>query len=310
MIEVNDLSKVYGRRRSPAINELSFNVNDGEILGFAGLNGAGKTTTINCISGVLLPSKGNIAVDGSDIVREKAKASKNLGWVSEFPTFEQNVKPVQLLDYFAGFYNIPKRESQHRIEDILRAVGLESVSDRKIRTFSQGMKKRFGLATSMISDPQNYLLDEILNGLDPEGVHYVKRQMLDFKKAGKSVLLSTHILRVLEDIADRIVIIHDGRVKEIVSREKFRNLGKPNIRLKPNRIDKRLLEILESYGKPVEENDQVSIVGVTNAEKTAQEISAAVVKAGYTLSYLSAEGSSLEEYFLELMEGSREAGSV
>lgn len=84
------------------------------------------------------------------------------------------------------------------------SVGLERALDRKLRTFPQGMKKRFGLATAMISDPQNYLLDEILNGLDPEGVSYVRKQFLDFKKAGKSILLSTHILGILEDIASML----------------------------------------------------------------------------------------------------------
>ena len=310
MIEINDLSKLYGRHGVPAVDHISFTIRDGEILGFAGLNGAGKTTTINCLSGVLLPSAGKILVDGLDIVGDKARASRNIGWVSEFPTFEQNVKPVQLLGYFGGFYGLSKQELNSRIREILASVGLERVMDKKLRTFSQGMKKRFGLASAMISDPQNYLLDEILNGLDPEGVSYVRKQVLEYKKAGKSVLLSTHILGVLEDIADRVVIIHRGKIREVLSREKFKRLGKPIVRLKPNLIDNNLISILESFGRPVADGGHVNILEVADAEKVAQEVSAAVVKAGYTISYLNAEGASLEQYFLEITEGSLEPSAV
>jgi len=303
LIDVNGFSKFYGRGKVRAVDNVSFKINKGEILGFAGLNGAGKTTTINCISGVLLPSQGHILVDGMDIVSDKPKASRNLGWVSEFPTFEQNVKPIKLLDYFAGFYDIPGQESHQRILNILKAVGLEDAVDRKLSTFSQGMKKRFGLATAMISDPQNYLLDEILNGLDPEGVSYVKEMVLEFKKEGKSILLSTHILGVLEDVADRIAIIHRGKIRQIIPREQFNNLGKPVINLKPNLIDNSLISILESFGTPVKNGDHVIITGVMSAETLAQEISVAVVKAGYTISHLSVDGASLEQYFLELTGG-------
>ena len=302
MIEVDGLSKQYGRRNAPAVDNVSFTINDGEILGFAGLNGAGKTTTINCMSGVLLPSGGNVVVNGMDIVKNKAKASMNIGWVSEFPTFEQNVRPDRLLSYYAGFYGITGHDSEKRIREILASVGLEKVIGRKIRTYSQGMKKRFALATAMISDPLNYLLDEILNGLDPEGVNYVRKQVLSLKKEGKSILLSTHILGVLEDIADRIVIIHRGRIMEVVSRERLKDLGKPSIRLKPNKVDNGLLSVLESFGNPVVDGAYVDILGVSDAEPVAQELSAAVIKAGYKLSYINAEGASLEQYFLELTE--------
>ena len=300
LIEVLGLSKIYGRRKLPAVEDVSFTIKEGEILGFAGLNGAGKTTTINCMSGVLLPSRGHILVDGMDIVKDKPKASRNIGWVSEFPTFEQNVKPTELLRYFAGFYKLSNHESDQRITDVLISVGLDGAVDKRLRDFSQGMKKRFGLASAMISDPQNYLLDEILNGLDPKGVHYVKSMALEFKKTGKSVLLSTHILGILEDISDRIAIIHQGRLKDVISRENFRKLGKPVINLKPNVIDETLIKLLEPYGTPVVNGDLISITDVLGSENIAQEMNSAVVKAGYTISYLSVDGSSLEQYFLEL----------
>ena len=300
MIDIENFSKVYGHRKFTAVENMSFKVNDGEILGFAGLNGAGKTTTINCISGVMLPSKGDILVDGLDIVKNKSKASRNIGWVSESPTFEQNVRPVELLSYFSGFYKFTSSESHKRIMEVLCLVGLDNAVDKKLRDFSQGMKKRFAFASAMISDPQNYLLDEMLNGLDPEGVHFVKNKLMDLKKEGKSILLSTHILGVLEDIADRIVVIHGGRIKEIIPRQKFKSLGKPVINLKPNVIDSALVKILETFGKPVINGDYVSITEVTDSKNVAQEINTTVIKAGYSVSHISTDGSSLEQYFLEL----------
>ncbi len=300
MIELEEVSKFYGRNKTPAVEGLSFTVKNGEILGFAGLNGAGKTTAINCMAGILLPTRGRILIDGMDIVTRKPEASVNIGWVSEFPAFEYNVRPGELLKYFAGFYNISGQEAEQRITRILRIVGLENAVDRKINVYSQGMKKRLGLAAAMISDPHNYLLDEILNGLDPGGVRSVKEQMLEFRKDGKTVLLSTHILGALGDIADRIVIIHRGTVREIISREKFRSLGKPVISLKTDVVDEKLMKILESFGSPVPDGDRINILGTSGNEDILKEINLALVKAGYGVSHISTEGSSLEQYFLNV----------
>ena len=103
MIEMRDLSKVYGRNPVPAVSKLNLEINDGEILGFAGLNGAGKSTTIRLVSGIIFPTEGQVLVDGHDIVRNKIAASKNIGWVPELPNFETNEKSVALLKYYAGF---------------------------------------------------------------------------------------------------------------------------------------------------------------------------------------------------------------
>lgn len=299
-----NFSKVYGRSKYAAVDDISFKVYDGEILGFAGLNGAGKTTTINTISGVLLPTSGQILVDGIDIVQEKPKASKNIGWVSEFPSFEQNVKPVHLMEYFAGFYNLNGSDAKSKIQDILNDVGLTTALNRKLRDYSQGMKKRFGLATAMLSEPKNFLLDEILNGLDPEGVNYVKKLALEFKRQGRSVLLSTHILGVLENVADRIIIVHKGKIIQTIAKDNMKNLGKPTIKLKTNRIDDNLMKILARFGNPTLSDDSIIITGVSDPESAAQELSVAVVNGGYSLSQLTAAGASLEEHFLELIGGS------
>lgn len=302
MLEVSGLSKLYGRRHFPAVDNVSMKVNDGEIVGLAGLNGAGKTTTINAATGVILPSSGTILIDGLDIVKDKPEASRTIGWVAEYPSFEQNVKPVPLMQYFAGFYNIPSKEAKTRITEVLRSVGLDTALDRKIISFSQGMKKRFGLASAMISDPKNYMLDEILNGLDPEGIHYVRELLLRFRDEGKAILLSTHILGVLQDLADRVVILHRGRVLEELTKESMKKLGKPTLRLRVNRVDEQLMHILSKFGAPTTKGDDILISGVENDQQVAEEVALALTIAGYRVSHLGLEGVSLEEHFLQLIE--------
>lgn len=302
MIEVENLTKVYGGGRIVAVDNISFKVDDGEILGFAGLNGAGKTTTIETICGVSIPTSGSIFLDGSDIVKDKVNASKTVGWVSEFPAFEMNEKPLKLLQYYAGFYDHFTSDSKRVATQLLNEVGLGNAVNRKLREYSQGMLKRFSLASAMLSNPKNYLLDEVLNGLDPGGVNFVRRSVLDFKSQGKSILLSTHILGALENLADRIAIIHKGKLIKLLSRDGIRSLGRTVLELKTNKIDENLIKLLGKFGKPVVQGDHIVISEIGNPEATSQEVGAAVTGNGYGLMHLSIVGESLEEYFLQLIE--------
>ncbi len=221
MITAQDLSKQYSRKEQPAVDSVNFQVGDGEIVGFVGLNGAGKTTTIRILAGVSLPTRGNALLDGHDIVVDKVEASRRLGWVPEFPNYDTGSTALGLMRYFSGFYNVPTQTAKQQSKDLLDQVGLGQAMGRKLRTFSQGMKKRFSLAASMIADPQNYLFDELLNGLDPEGVLFVRKLMLQLKSNGKSVLLSSHILSEVQELSNRVILIHHGRIVRTLSREEI-----------------------------------------------------------------------------------------
>ncbi len=166
---VENLTKVYSMKQAPAVDSVSFEVANGEIVGFVGLNGAGKTTTIRVAAGIALPTSGTVKVNGHDVVEQKVNASRQLGWVPELPNFESNAKAGSLMHYFAGFYGIGAREADTKTAELLKLVGLAGFETRKLRSYSQGMKKRFSLAASMLSDPPNYLFDEVLNGLDLKG---------------------------------------------------------------------------------------------------------------------------------------------
>ncbi len=207
MIKLENVTKTYRKSTVPAVKDLSLILKDGEIMGFAGLNGAGKSTTIRMISGVLFPNNGNVIVDGHDVTSDKIEASKNIGWVPELPNFELNAKPVDLLRYYSGFFDKPEQEIETRRIELLKEFGIWGHRDKKLRNYSHGMKKRFSIVAASQADPKNYLFDETLNGLDPEGVRQVRKYLLKLKGEGKCIFLSSHILSELQLVADRIAII-------------------------------------------------------------------------------------------------------
>lgn len=301
VIEVEDFTKTFGRNDEPAVKSISFEVQNGEILGLAGLNGAGKTTTIRAISGIILPSTGTITVDGHNIVTDKIQASRGIGWVPEFPNFEPNARAIPLLKYYAGFYGIKGQEAEKLARELLRQVDLEPAVRKKLRSYSQGMKKRFALASAMISSPQNFLFDETLNGLDPEGINYLRKLIVKFKEEGKAIFLSSHILNELENLADRTIIIHRGEIIETLSRDRMRNLGKPVLKVRLNKVDSQAIKLLEEYGTVSVEGDTLTVINLKSGPGSADDVNAELIKAGYKVSMFNVQGASLEEYFFQLV---------
>ncbi len=302
MMEVENFSKSYQRSGTPAVNNISFKVNDGEILGFAGLNGAGKTTTIKAMAGILLPTSGSIVVNGHMMGTEKVEASREIGWMPEFPNFEPDARPIPLLTYYAGFYGIKGEKAKELARKLLSEVGLDGQEKKKVKTYSQGMKKRFSLASSMISDPSNYLFDESLNGLDPEGINFMRKLMSNLKEKKKAVFLSSHILSELENLADRIIIIHRGSIIETLTRTEMKSLGKPVVRLKVTNADDRTVSILQKFGTVSASGDQFTVTELSSGRETADDINSDLVKNGYKVSQFNVSGQSLEEHFFQLIQ--------
>lgn len=305
MIEMRDLSKVYGRNPVPAVSKLNLEINDGEILGFAGLNGAGKSTTIRLVSGIIFPTEGQVLVDGHDIVRNKIAASKNIGWVPELPNFEPNAKSVALLKYYAGFYGLHGPELESNIESLLKRFNIWEARNKKLKDYSQGMKKRFSIAAAMIGDPQNYLFDETLNGLDPEGVRNMRGFILELKKQNKSVFLSSHILSELENIADRIAIIRKGALIKVVDRSELQNLGTIVVRVRIENMDKGAISLLEKYGSVDITGSSAVVRNLTISAGEARKINNELAKNDYDISQFDVSGEGLEDYFLDLVGGAQ-----
>jgi len=301
LFEIKAATKVFSAKQGPAISSVSFDVRNGEIVGFVGLNGAGKTTTIRIAVGVSLPTSGTVVIDGHDITREKPEASKSIGWVPELPNFEPNAKAWSMMRYLAGFYNIDREEARRRSKDLLASVGLSGFENRKIRTYSQGMKKRFSLAVSLLSDPQNFLFDEVLNGLDPEGIHFFRELMRGQKRMNKAILLSSHILTEIENVADRIVFIHRGRVIKIVTRDELAAYEgeKGVLRIILQNITDDAVSYLKSLGGTalVQGNEVI----LSDFRGDSSQVNSELVKKGIPVREIKFEKTGLEQYFFDLI---------
>jgi ABC-2 type transport system ATP-binding protein len=206
--------------------------------------------------------------------------------------------------YFAGFYGIDKKEADTKSKELLKALGLAGFERRKFRTYSQGMKKRFSLAASLLPDPQNYLFDEILNGLDPEGIHYFRGLIVELKKRNKAVLLSSHILTEVEALADRVVFIHKGNVVKIATREELASYGAKILKVTIQNLDDNAVGYMESLG-------DVRVSGKTivlsNFTEDPSVINSGLVAKGFLVSEFSLQKTSLEEYFFKLVGGEGDA---
>lgn len=265
------------------------------------MNGAGKTTIIRMTSGIILPSRGKVTIDGFDIVKDKLEASRRVGWVPEFPNFEPNARPLPLMRYFAGFYGLRGKVAEDKILQSLESVGLSDYLNRKLNGYSQGMKKRFSIAESLIGDPLNILFDETFNGLDPEGVVFVRGLINGLRNQGKAIMLSSHILSEVQSIADRVAIISHGKLLKILKKSDLKSLGKDMIFITVDNPDDGLLPILRKYGDPWVKGSEISIRDLSVDSEKYTEISAELVKAGYLLRNFQSAGESLEDYFFSLV---------
>jgi ABC-2 type transport system ATP-binding protein len=312
MMKIVNLTKRYGSANPQvsALDNVSFAVNDGEIVGFVGLNGAGKTTTIRIASGIALPSSGLVSIDGHDIVGDKRRASEQIGWVPEFPNFDQDAKAKNLMLYFAGFRHIQRNAAEKRTSELFQQLGLSGQEEKRLRDYSQGMKKRFSLSLALLPDPKNLLFDEILNGLDPQGIQSIRSLLKDLSEQGKSVLLSSHILSEIETVSDRIVFIHRGRIIKTVTRGELRDLEQSGAVLRitiPN-LNEGGLDYLRTLGN-VRVEDKSS-VALSDFETDPSIVSAELMKRGFLIREFSLEKSSLEEYFFKLVDESKNPAPV
>jgi ABC-2 type transport system ATP-binding protein len=298
LLEISNLTKTYSGSDRPAVSNVSFCVEAGEILGFVGLNGAGKTTTIRVATGLNKPSAGRVSIAGFDIVLDKVKASRNLGLVPEFPNFDPGARALSLLRYFSGFHGQSGQQANDRCSDLLELVGLEEARELRFRSLSQGMKKRLALAVAMLGDPDVLLLDEVLNGLDPKGIVLVRDLMLRWRKEGKAVLLSSHLLNETQHVADRVAIINDGRLVKILSRSEMANDRTGVLRISILDLDSSAMEYLATTGEASRDG---STVWVSNPTAEAEEINSELMKRGYHVRSISFESSGLEGLFLGLI---------
>ncbi len=209
------LTKVFrdfwGRPKAKAVNDLDFEVGDGEVFGLLGPNGSGKSTTIKMLLGLLYPSSGKISVYGCppDDVRTK----RRIGYLPEESYLYKYLTAEETLDFFGALFNLSSAERRSRSVQLLDMVGLSHAAKRQVGEFSKGMQRRIGIAQAMINDPDLLILDEPTSGLDPLGCREIKDLILFLKKRGKTVIVSSHLLSDVEDVCDRVVILYGGKIR-------------------------------------------------------------------------------------------------
>lgn len=282
-----------------ALNNVSFRVNNGEVVGYVGLNGAGKTTTIRIIAGVLNPDSGDAMIDGYSVIKNKKIVSKNLGWVPELPIFEHDVKAIDYFVYLAGYYGISSGDAKKMANELFKELGLEGAENKKLQQYSLGMKKRFALAVSLISNPSNFVFDEVLNGLDPQGIAFFRDLTLKFKKDGKAVLFSSHILSEVEAIADKVIFIHKGKIVKEMSIEEIRKYSlEASVKLALDKIDEKVMKIISDFGNAKVEGNHIVI---HNFKGDTSELAQKLINEGYRVYEINRISGNLEDIFFKIV---------
>ena len=217
IIETRNLSKVYrdfwGRSKVQALKALDLQVRKGEIFGLLGPNGSGKTTTMKLVLGLLFPTEGDAFIFGEPAT-DVAK-NERIGYLPEESYLYKFLNAEETLHFYGRLFKIPPGERKKRVNRLIDMVGLSAAKHRQLREYSKGMQRRIGLAQALINEPELVLLDEPTSGLDPIGTAEIKELIRDLRDRGKTVVLSGHLLADMQDICDRIAILHKGELKEL-----------------------------------------------------------------------------------------------
>lgn len=279
IIETRNLTKVYrdfwGRTKVQALKALDLEVQPGEIFGLLGPNGSGKTTTIKLLLGLLFPTRGEAKVFGEPATN--VAKNERIGYLPEESYLYRFLNAVETLDFYGRLFDMPAKKRKERAKYLIDLVGLSGAKRRPLKEYSKGMTRRIGLAQALINDPDLILLDEPTSGLDPLGTRQMKDLILQLRDEGKTIVLCSHLLADVQDVCDRIAILHRGELKE---------MGRVNSLLKVQDVT----QFRTSQLSPEAE----------------EEIKAILEKHGAQLLELGSPTTTLEELFLRIVQESEE----
>lgn len=212
MIEINNLSKTYRSGGKKAVDGLSFTVNSGEIFGFLGPNGAGKSTTIKCITGILDYEEGEIQINGIDLKQNALEAKKKIGYVADEHFLYEGLTGRQYISFILDVFGVPQEKRTENVSKYAEIFSMTDKLDQPISSYSHGMKQKISLIATLSHEPEVFILDEPMMGLDPESSYNLKKIMQDYAKEGKTVFFSSHVLEVVEKLCTKVAIIDDGKL--------------------------------------------------------------------------------------------------
>ena len=220
MIEIKNVTKSYGKKK--AIDNINFNVNDGEIFAFIGHNGAGKTTLIKSIVGIHEFDSGEILINGKSIKEKPEECKKEMAFVPDNPELYENMKAIDFINFICDMYEIDQKTREENITKYAKMFEIEENLNDTINSFSHGMKQKIALISALAHDPKVLIMDEPFVGLDPKAVYDIKEIMAEMTREGKIIFFSTHILDVAEKLCSRVAIIKKGELVKVGSMEEIK----------------------------------------------------------------------------------------
>jgi len=305
-IKVENLTKKYGTQR--AVDNISFEVKEGEILGFLGPNGAGKTTTMKIITCYMAPSDGDVTVDGLSIHENPDLIKKKIGYLPESNPLYYDMPVLEYLEFVAELQGVPKDQIKKRIVEMVRVCGLNVEKHKKIGELSKGYRQRVGLAQAMIHDPDILILDEPTTGLDPNQIVEIRKLIRELGRE-KTVILSTHILPEVEATCDRILIINKGKIVADGTPDSLRNKAKGHevLRVQISEASSKdeiisSLQQLENVAlvDPVQISENTFMVNSNPGTSSRKDIFNLCVNKNWVLTEMSPIETKLEDIFREL----------
>ena len=310
MIQVKNVTKKYGS--AVAVDNISFEIKEGEIIGLLGPNGAGKTTTMNMITGYIEQTEGTILIDGIDMLNKPKKAKKNIGYMPEGVPLYYDLTVKEFITYMAQLRKVPKKELKEQLETVMKETGTEDVANKLIKNLSRGYKQRVSLAGALVGNPKILILDEPTVGLDPKQITEIRSLI---KKLGKNhtVILSSHILSEVSQICNKVIIINKGKIVAIDTPQNLENKVSNDdaiyvtVEDPENKMDtiKEKIEEIEQVKLMVKNEDGTKQYRITGKEgkDLRKIIFERFAKENITIFEMKKSDTTLEDAFMKLIEG-------
>ena len=294
-LEVKNLNKSFGKKK--VLHDVSFEIEEGEILGFIGPNGAGKTTTIKLILGLQSIDSGEVYIDGYNVKKEFSKAISSVGAIVESPDLYMYLTGRQNLKLISSYYNDIKKED---IEKVIKLVGLENRIDDKVSKYSLGMRQRLGIATSLLHKPKLLILDEPTNGLDPEGIKEMRDLLKDLAKKKIAILISSHNLSELESFITTACVIQNGKIISSTSVKQLKKKNKTTYKIDLN-TTKGIDKVLKDNYEVIDEDSIELYVEKEEITKYIKKL----IENKFEIYQVIMEELSLEEAFMKMTGGNK-----
>ncbi len=310
MIELKNVTKKYGKFK--AVDNISFSVKEGEIIGLLGPNGAGKSTTMNMMTGFIEQTEGEIIINGFDITKKPKKAKKSIGYMPEGVPLYTDLTVKEFVTYMAEIKQVNRKERKEKVEKIIEKTGLKDVEKKLIRNLSRGYKQRVSMAGALVGEPKILILDEPTVGLDPKQITEIRNMIKEIGKT-HTVILSSHILSEVSQICNKVIIINKGKIVAIDTPENLENrVNNKNcvyvtIEDKENKISKIKEKIKEIKDiQLTQENEDGTKQYIIEAEgeiDLRKTIFNEFAKENITIFEMKKADTTLEEAFMKLIEG-------